>query len=298
MAELALSIVIVNYNTREQLEQCLLSIAAYKGEIALETLVIDNGSQDGSAAMVEAHSEVYGWIRLIHQGHNSWFTGGNNLGIFAAQGEFVHILNPDTLIQEGALQRMLAYLRERPEVGAITCKMRFPDLSTQRTCSMIPSYVDLVLGYSFLGVLLSPVRDRRRRVMWYSDWQRDYSRSVEVIPGSNMMASRQLLQGLGGMDAEMLLYFCEDDLCKRILEQGLEIHFLSDALILHEENASTKQVQRLASRIYFDDLLVFTKKHYGRLGAYLLRALIWPTRYGMDLAQRLRGERAQLGDKT
>jgi GT2 family glycosyltransferase len=160
-----------------------------------------------------------------------------------------------------------------------------------RICSRIPAYLDLLLGYTFLGVIFASLRDRRRSVMWYADWGRDTTRAVEVIPGSCILAPRDLLVRLGTFDERLKLYFPEDDLCRRILQDGREVHFLSDAVLLHEEHASTRQAQRLASRVYFDDLIAFAGKWHGGAAALLLRLLVTPTRAAMDIAQRLRGER-------
>jgi GT2 family glycosyltransferase len=129
--------------------------------------------------------------------------------------------------------------------------------------------------------------------MWYADWGRDSTRAVEVIPGSCILAPSDILTALGTFDKRLKLYFPEDDLCRRILQSGYEVHFLSDAVLRHEEHASTRQAQRLASRIYFDDLIAFTGKWHGGAAALLLRLLVIPTRYAMDMAQRLRGERKE-----
>lgn len=281
-----LSIVIVNYNTREPLRRCLESIRQQRGELALEVIVVDNASKDGSAAMVRAEFPEF---TLIAPPENTWFTGGNNLGATQATGEFVFILNPDTVITPGALPTLLAYLDAHPQVSAITCRMEYPEGGVQNTCSRVPSYLDLLLGYTFVGVVLAPLRDRLRRAMWYDDWARDTTRPVAVIPGSCMLIRREWLFGL--FDPALKLYFPEDDLCRRILQAGGAIHFVAEALILHEEHASVKQAQRLASRIYFDDLITFTRKHYGSLAAAVLRALIVPTRAAMDWVQRRRGEK-------
>jgi GT2 family glycosyltransferase len=179
-------------------------------------------------------------------------------------------------------------------VGAITCQMRYPDGGLQYTCSQAPQVLDLLLGYTFLGALLAFWRDRRRKVMWYDGWQRDTTRPVEVIPDSCLMASSALLRQIDGYDEGMKLYFTEDDLCRRILAAGRQIHFLADAAVLHEEHASTSQVQRLASQVYFDDLLAYARKYYGALAAWSLWALIIPTRWAMDLVQQRRGERRSL----
>jgi GT2 family glycosyltransferase len=130
--------------------------------------------------------------------------------------------------------------------------------------------------------------------MWYDGWDRLTNKSVEVIPDSCLMAPLALLRRLNGLDAHLKLYFTEDDLCQRIRAAGYEIHYLADAMLWHEEHASVSQVQRVATRVYFDDLITFTRKYYGAGRAWLLRTLIIPTRWAMDAAQRLRGERARL----
>ncbi len=283
-----LSIVIVSYNTRDLLRRTLDSIQREAGDLTLETIIIDNGSHDGSADMVRADFPT---MTLIDPGVNTWFTGGNNSGIARASGDFVLILNPDTIIQPDMLPTLVDYLRAHDHVGAVTCRMEYPTGGLQRTCSRVPRYLDLLLGYTFIGALLPFWRERRRAIMWYVAWQRDSTRAVEVAPGSCLLARRDLLVQLGGMNTALKLYFPEDDLCQRILNAGYEVHFVADALLLHEEHASVKQAQRLASRIYFDDLITFTKTWYGALAGELLRWLVIPTRWGMEIAQRLRGER-------
>jgi GT2 family glycosyltransferase len=129
--------------------------------------------------------------------------------------------------------------------------------------------------------------------MWFNGWERDSTRAVEIAPGSNILARTAPLQQIGGFDETLKLYFTEDDLCRRLLTQG-EIHFVAEAQLIHEESASVNQVRRLASQIYFEDMLRYTAKYDGAARALLLRALLWPTRQALDLAQRLRGDRRSL----
>ncbi len=286
-----LSIIIVSYNTREALRRTLESIAREAGALTVETIVVDNASKDDSAAMVR---QSFPQVIVVEPGRNTWFSGGNNLGFTHATGEYVLILNPDTVVQPGLLQAMVAHLRANPGVGAVTPQMRGLDGALQRTCSRVPRFADLLLGYTFLGVLLSGWRARRRTEMWYAGWDRDTSRAVEVVPDSCMMSPRALLAQIGVFDESLRLYFTEDDICRRILDAGFAVHFLAGAHILHEEHASTRLVQRLASQVYFDDLITFTRKWYGGAAALLLHALVIPTRALMDAAQRLRGERRAL----
>ena len=285
------SIVIVNYNTCEPLRRCLESIQAERGTLDTEVIIVDNASKDESAAMVR---QVMPEAVLIEPGHNTWFSGGNNVGFQRATSDTIYILNADTRLQPNGLQTMLAYLQAHPEVGAVTCRMEYPDGGLQQTCSQVPAYVDLLLGYTFLGVLLQWWRDRRRQQMWYSGWDRATTRAIEVGPGSNLLCPRTVIQKIGGFDEGLKLYFTEDDLCKKILDDGYKIHFVGGALLLHEERASTGQVWRLASHIYFEDLLTFSRKYYGDLCATVLRILVIPTRFAMSLAQRWRGERKML----
>lgn len=286
-----LSIIIVNYNTREPLRRALMSIEREQGDLSVETIVVDNNSKDDSAAMVR---ECFPHVVIIEPGRNTWFSGGNNLGFAQARGDYVLILNPDTIIQPGLLQALVTYLRDHPFVGAVTPQMRGLDHRVQRTCSQVPRFLDLLLGYTFWGVLFEGWRAHCRERMWYQGWERNTTKAVQVVPDSCMMSPRDLLQRLRLFDESLRLYFTEDDICRRISDAGYELHFVSEAVVLHEEHASTRLVQRLASQVYFDDLLVFTKKWYGRAAALALWLLIIPTRIGMDAAQRLRGEKGTL----
>jgi hypothetical protein len=286
-----LSIAIVSYNTREPLRRCLQSIRDHHGGLDLEVIVVDNGSRDGSVSMVR---QVMPEALVVEPGWNTWFTGGNNLAIQKATGEYVWILNPDTVVVPGTLPTMLAYLRAHPRVGAVSCQMRFPDGRVQRTGSRMPGYADLVLDYSILGLLLAPWRARRRARLRFAGWSRESTRPVEVVPGSNLMAPLALVRQVGAFDERFRLYFAEDDLCRRILDAGSDVHFVGDAVLVHEEGASVGQVRRLATRVYFEDLLRFAEKHHGAARARGLRVLVWPTRQTMDLVQWLRGTRTSV----
>src|SRR5258705_4109437 len=112
-----LSVVIVNYNTREPLGRCLASIQQQHGDLDIQVIVVDNGSRDGSADMIR--QEMAEAI-VIEPGRNTWFSGGNNLGVQHATADYILVLNPDTLIQPGMFQTMLAYIKSHPHVAALT----------------------------------------------------------------------------------------------------------------------------------------------------------------------------------
>lgn len=280
-----LSTVIVNYNTRDKLARALESLITAGGVPSHEIIVVDNASTDGSAALVQ---ERFPHVRLIEPGANRWFSGGNNLGIRAAQGDYVHILNPDTVTLPGALPAMIAALDADGSLGAVTSRMTYDNGTLQRNCSRRVTYADLVLGYTFVGALLPGWRDRRRAQMWYAEWDRESDRDVEIAPGSNILARRDVLMGIGGFDERLKLYFTEDDLCVRIAAQGGAIRYIAGATIIHDEHASTQSIQRLATRIYFDDLITYTRLHFGAAQAKALAALVRPTRTAMSLKQWVR----------
>ncbi|NLX11686.1 MAG: glycosyltransferase family 2 protein [Chloroflexi bacterium] len=277
-----LTTVICNYNTRDKLAHALESLQHTAGDLAHEIIVVDNASTDGSAALVR---DRFPGVRLIEPGANRWFSGGNNLGLRAAQGTYALILNPDTVILPGALQTLVAYLDAHPGVGAVTARMIFEDGTLQRNCSRFPGYLDLLLGYTVLGLLLRPWRERRRRRMWYAGWDRESTRPVEVAPGSCILARRAVLAQIDYFDERLKLFFTDDDLCRQIVATGAEIHYVAGATIIHDEHASLDQVPRLTRHVYFEDLLAYTRKYNGRLAAAVLAVLLLPMRL-MNLKHR------------
>ena len=261
-----LSVVIVSYNTRELLRKCLDSLLASRG-ITLEVIVVDNASSDGSADMVRAD---FPQVCLLAQASNAWFCGGNNIGSAAATADHVLLLNPDTEVAPDALAIMLSFLRENPDYSGVTAQLRYPDGATQMTCAGIPTLENLLLDYSLPGWLLPARKRRLHNELVYADWQRDSDRDVEAIPGSCTLVRRKDAR----LDDELLLYFPEEALARRL---GGRMRFLAAAKILHHEKSSTRNW--LATRIFFRDMLVYTRKHHGAgamLALWLLsRPLYW-----------------------
>lgn len=274
-----LSIVIVNYNTRSKLKACLQSILDERGVMDVEIIVVDNGSQDGSIAMLQAFAPA---VRLIQPGHNTWFSGGNNIGVRAATSNYILLLNPDTIVPPFMLQTMLRYLIQQRDVGAVTCRQQHPDGTRLNTCSRLPAYLDLLLDDTLLGVLFPQWRNKRRRWRWYMDWHRDSTQAVEVAPGSCIMARSDLLLSFQIFDDRLKLYFTDDDLCKSILDCGYQIHFLADVTLLHYEKSGIQGMKRTARQIYFADMLTYCRKQYGLWRTLFLQLFLAPTQWAMD----------------
>lgn len=264
----SLSVVIVNYNTRDDLSACLQALAACQPHP--EVVVVDNASTDGSAAMVERE---FPQVKLLALDHNTWYCGGNNRGIDAAQGEYVLLLNPDTVPTPEALKAMVSFLAAHPDYLGATVQLRFPDGGIQRTCSRTPTYLYLVLNHSPLGWLFRGWKQRANARHWYEAWGRDTDADVEVIPGSCLLMRRRDLR----LDDDLRLYFPEDDLARRF--SGRQCRYLAGVYITHKEKGSTRTW--LATRVYFRDLLVYVRKHHGMVAAGVLWLLSRPMLGGM-----------------
>jgi N-acetylglucosaminyl-diphospho-decaprenol L-rhamnosyltransferase len=272
-----LSVVIVNYNTRDLLRDCLRSLEAVR--VVHEVIVVDNASADGSAAMV---AREFPAVMLLAQAENTWFCGGNNIGIDAAVGEYVLLLNPDTVVHAGALETLVTFMDETPDYAGCTAQLRYPDGSVQRTCSRVPTYRYLLLQNTPLGLLMSRQRAALAARHWYADegFTGEQSRDVEVLPGSCLLMRRGELR----LRDDLLLYFPEDDLGRRFA--GRKFRFVAGAVITHCEKSATQSW--LAARVYFRDMMVYTRVHHGNLAALSLWMLTRPLWVAMWAKARLR----------
>ncbi len=270
-----LSVVIVSYNTREDLRLCLAALR--QSTLQAEVIVVDNASSDGSATMVRTD---FPEVSLIEPGHNTWFCGGNNLGVQAATGDYTLLLNPDTVVPPDALATLVDFLDARPDYAGVTLQLRYPDGVIQRTCSRAPSLRYLLLTQTALRWLLPGPRKQAEAHHWYADWERDRDFDVEAAPGSCVCMRRADLW----LDESLKLYFNEDDLARRFL--GRRFRFLAAPAIVHREKSATRTAS--ASRLYFGDLLTYTRKWHGRDVAALMWLLSRPLAWGIALRWRLK----------
>ena len=268
-----LTVVIVNYNTRDKLRDCLQSLLTNTDELSLEIIIVDNDSSDGSGAMVAQFDDVM----LLQQTENTWFAGGNNIGVQHASSDIIWLLNPDTLVPENTIRIQLDYLKNNPKVGAVTCKQIHPDGDILPICSRERQYIDMLLDYTFVGIIFAQWKKARHADNFYHDWQRDSLKTVEIAPGSSIMAHREDLLSFDVFDETLQLYFNDDDLCHNIRALGKEIHYLPFAWITHYEKSSVRTQSQLARKLYFADMLRYSQKHFGGVKTSLLKLLLIPT---------------------
>ncbi|GAB4443182.1 MAG: glycosyltransferase family 2 protein [Anaerolineae bacterium] len=268
-----LSIIIVSWNVRDLLARCLESIAAGRGDLArfpeaIEVIVVDSASADGSAAMVAAR---FPWVRLIALDENAGFTAGNNIGLRASRGRHVMLLNPDTEVIGDALAQMVRYLDAHPDVGAVGPHTLGSDGATQSTRRRFPTLATAL----FESTWLQPYAPRRLLDRYYVVGPPDDATlDVDWVQGSALMVRRAAYAQVGGLDEGYIMYSEEMDWCRRIKAAGWRVVYLGSAQIVHHGGKSSAQATA-RRHIYFNASKVrYFRKHHGRLAAEALRAVL------------------------
>jgi GT2 family glycosyltransferase len=265
-ANIRLSVVVVSWNTRDLLRDCLGSVYATIEGIEFEVIVVDNKSIDGTPEMIR---KKFPQVRLIQNDENLGYAAANNQGMFAGEGEYILCLNPDTVVYPGVINRVVAFLESNPDYAVAGCRLKSLDGTYQTAVAKLFSPMDKFTIYGFChylykaGIIKTHPYDRVK----YSD---DYLRldgTVDYMIGAFSMIRRQLLETVGGLDPEF--FFCVDDLDwgLRINKAGLKIKHLMDCEILHLANQSGKQVDRFSTE--FTGSAHFWAKHYGLLGQFM-----------------------------
>jgi len=265
------SIVIVSWNVRQLLRDCLISLRDAAGDVRYETIVIDNDSRDGSADMVRRD---FPWVRLIEAGANLGFGRANNVAAAASEGRWVLLLNPDTVVLDRAIEKLLKFADERPQAGAVGGKTLKADLTLERSCCWgSPGLWPLLCKSVGLHLMFKGSRLLNSEAMDW--WPRNSVREVQVITGCFLMLRRQVFQDTGGFDGAFFMYAEEVDLCWRIRKSGWKLMFCPDAQIIHLVGASAAKAK--PNRVFQINLglLKLFRKHYGSAYARMANLLMW-----------------------
>jgi GT2 family glycosyltransferase len=251
-----LSIVIVNWNTRELLRDCLASVFAGVGALAVEVLVVDNASNDGSSEMVRQefpHAEV------IENAKNLGFAGGNNVALRRAVGRYVMLLNTDTLLHGEVLPEAVAWLDARPEVGVLGPKVLNADRSVQASCSAFPSLRHLTL--QTLGL----TRIARLDTYRMTGWDRMTERQVDVISGAAMFVRRAAMDEVGLLDEAFFFYGEETDWCHRFAKAGWDLVFAPIQAVTHFGGGAAAKLNHRRDVLMTEGTTRLHRKHGGPL---------------------------------
>lgn len=263
-----LSIIIVSWNVGELLRSCLASIEAGRDKLALEVIVVDGGSADGSPEMVRAE---FPWVRLVARPDNVGFPKGNNIGLEQASGRYILLLNPDTVILGNALQTMVAHLEANPAVGALGGQLLNPDGSVQSSRRRFPS---LATAF-FESTWLEPLAPRRLLNHYYLLDRPDNALSqVDWVVGACLLVRHDIVAQIGGLDEGYFMYSEELDWCKRIKAAGWQIVYLPTAQIIHHYGKSSEQAVTSRHINFQRAKLRYFWKYHGRPAATFLRLFL------------------------
>jgi len=275
-----LSVVVVNWNTAGLLQGCLASLPAACAGLACETLVVDNASRDGSAALVR---ERFPDATLIEAGANLGFAGGNNLALPRCRGAFILLLNPDTVCPPGSLARLVAFARGRQELGAAGPLLTDADGRPTISWGFFPA-----ARHHWLGCL-DPARRLGGR-FWgervvHVPARGEPSRKVDYVAGACLLMPREALARVGALDERFFLYFEETDWCRRAKDAGLAVWYCAEAEIVHLEGRAAAAVSDFSLRQFQHSYRLFLRKHHGR-GRELEVRLAQACEYGLKALLR------------
>jgi GT2 family glycosyltransferase len=264
------SIVIVSWNVRELLRDCIRSVQE-ETRRAHEIIVVDNDSKDGTADMVRAE---FPDVELIANCDNRGFAAANNQALAVATGRNVLLLNPDTLVLDGAIDTMLDWLERRPDVGCVGCQVLESETDVQRTCFSDPGPLNLLLAET--GLHRIPAGSRFFGRPYYAGWDRRDERNVDVVSGMFMLLPRRVVDEVGPMDDAFFIYSEEADWCRRIRDAGYRCVFAPVARIYHREGGG-KSTARIRPKMYVQSQqskLIYIRNHYGFVGSALAQTTL------------------------
>ncbi|MCP5013779.1 MAG: glycosyltransferase family 2 protein, partial [Ketobacter sp.] len=237
---------------------------AYPPQSAFEVVLVDNASADGSADMVR---EQFPQVRLVESPENVGFAQGNNLAVPLCQGEYVLLLNPDTIVKPGAFDALVEFLDENPEAGSAGSMLLNPDETLQPSCHPAPRLTRELWRLFHLDV----VKPYGRYHM--HTWSLDTPREVDVVQGASMLVRKEILDRIGFLDGDYFMYSEEVDLCFRLQQAGWKLYWVPQSKVIHYGGQSTKQVATdMFMQLYLGKLKYF-RKHYGG-GAGIVYKLI------------------------
>lgn len=249
-----LTIIIVSWNTSGLLSQCLSSVYETGSRFTFEVIVVDNGSTDDSAVMVERRFPA---AKLIRNEQNRGFAAANNQGLEIGSGRYFMLLNSDTIVLPGVIDALIEIADQNPNVGVVGPKLLNMDGSLQKSWAGFPSFLSELVGQNFRQ--RTPVRHIPNTF------------DVDWIMGACMLVKSEVLQNVGKLDEDYFFYSEETDWCFRIKKQNWKIWYAADIAIYHLGGGSTKRgsVAQLV-RLYQAKLLYFQKNH-GSFASTVLR---------------------------
>jgi GT2 family glycosyltransferase len=304
--QIDLSIIIVSWNVWDLLRASLQSVerASRPGKSAetrvfgpvslgsaaptLETIVVDNASADATAELLPAR---FPWVRLVRSATNLGFTAGNNVGYATSRGRAIYFLNPDTELVDGSagdsLWTLYRALIDNPTLGLVGPQLRYGDNTLQESRRRFPTLFDAFLDQKTIGRYWHNNPWQRRLHM--DDWPAGFCQEVDWVVGAAMLARRDALEQVrqseaagqftGPFDESFFMYSEETDLCNRLRQEGWQIAYVPQAVVIHYEGQSSGQVAAARETHFHNSMIRYYQKYFGAGWATALRYfLLWNLR--------------------
>jgi GT2 family glycosyltransferase len=268
---MSLSIVIVNYNTEKLLRGCLESVYAGANGTPLDIWVVDNHSRDQSVAMVKS---LFPGVSVLENDANVGFSRANNLVVSQSRSDYILLLNPDTVIIGDAIERVVKFMREHPQVGIAGCKVLNRDGTLQLACRRsIPTPQTAFYRLTGLSRLFPKSRAMAKYNLTYES--PDQAHEVDAVSGAFLMIRREVVDAIGPLDERFFMYGEELDWCLRAKRAGWTVMYYPDAQIVHYKGESTRYNGRKAAFEFYRAMYLFHKKHFAQDYSPLTNFLIY-----------------------
>ncbi len=265
-----LSVIIVNYNVRHFLRQCLQSVENAMGKTTTEVFVVDNNSVDGSVSMVR---NSFSWVKLIENKENLGFSKANNQAIKQASGEYILLLNPDTVVEEDTFSKIVHFMDNHPEAGALGVKM------IDGNGEFLPESkrglpTPLVAFYKIAGLSALFPHSRKFGRYHLKYLNKEKIHEVDVLSGAFMMVRKKVVDQIGGLDETFFMYGEDIDWSYRITRAGYKNIYFPGTTIIHYKGESTKKESINYVVVFYNAMIIFAQKHFARKYASVFSFLI------------------------
>ena len=258
-----LSIIIVNYNTKDLLKNCIDSITASSPKFAYEIIVIDNASFDGSREVINSYPD----IKKIFNRDNAGFACANNIGIETAGGEYVLLLNSDTVVLPGVIDKMVEYMDKNSDAGILGPKLIGKN---GETIQMSWAFQPTIIREAIQRIFSSYNMEKYSFIKSIVELLQKKTRKVEVILGASMLVRKKVFENIGLLDEKYFLYLEETDFCQRAREYGWNIVFYPEAKVIHLLGQSVSKMKNESQIEYRKSQVYYYQKHLSKIQQMLL----------------------------
>ncbi|MCP1309726.1 glycosyltransferase family 2 protein [Paenibacillus tyrfis] len=266
-----LSIIILNYNTRELTLNCLKSIYLSETSFTYEVILVDNHSVDDSVEAIRANFPM---VHLVCNDVNLGYSKGNNQGMSLAKGRYVLLLNSDTVVQPDTLHTMTQFMDEHASIGAAGCKVVLPDGSLDKACRRGFPTPSASFYYAFGFSKLFPGNPKYNQYqLSHLDPNQDYP--VDCLVGAFMIVRKEAIDQVGMLDEQFFMYGEDIDWCYRIKQGGWDIHYYPYTQIIHYKGASSRRKPFKIIYEFHRAMYLFHQKHYRKKYSFLVNGLVY-----------------------